>query len=99
LKSGVVPPDQNQRFWATLHNKDIVAGESINQTKDGRLITIEGSNNPILDAADNIIGFLGVHRDITERKRAEEQVRNSEKRFHALIEHGRDNISLGKSIG
>jgi PAS domain S-box-containing protein len=94
LKSGVVPPDQNQRFWATLHNKDIVAGESINQTKDGRLITIEGSNNPILDAADNIIGFLGVHRDITERKRAEEQVRNSEKRFHALIEHGRDNISL-----
>jgi PAS domain S-box-containing protein len=94
LKSGLVPPEQYQQFWATLLNKDIVAGEIINKTKDGRLIAIEGSNNPILDAAGNIIGFLGVHRDISERKRAEEQVRNSEKRFQALIKHGRDNISL-----
>ena len=32
--------------------------------------------------------------DITERKRTEEELKNSEKRFHALIKHGRDNISL-----
>jgi PAS domain S-box-containing protein len=29
-----------------------------------------------------------------ERKRAEDEVKNSEKRFHALIAHGRDEISL-----
>jgi diguanylate cyclase (GGDEF)-like protein/PAS domain S-box-containing protein len=33
-------------------------------------------------------------QEISERKRAEVEVKNSEKRFHALIEHGRDNISL-----
>ncbi|MBI5953747.1 MAG: PAS domain S-box protein [Chloroflexi bacterium] len=35
-----------------------------------------------------------VIRDITGRKRAEEVLRASEKHFRALIEHGRDNISL-----
>ena len=33
-------------------------------------------------------------QEINERKQAEEEVKNSEKRFHSLIEHGRDNISL-----
>lgn len=32
--------------------------------------------------------------EISQRKQAEEAVKNSEKRFHALIKHGRDNISL-----
>jgi len=34
------------------------------------------------------------HENITERKRAEMAHQNSEKRFRALIENGRDNISL-----
>jgi PAS domain S-box-containing protein len=92
LKSGVVPLEQYQQFWATLLNKDIVAGEIVNKTKGGRLIIIEGSNNPILDPADNIIGFLGVHRDITERKRAEEAMKQSEERYRTLFQQASDGI-------
>ncbi len=33
-------------------------------------------------------------QEITQRKRVEEELKNSERRFHVLIEHGRDNISL-----
>jgi len=36
----------------------------------------------------------GIITDITERKQAEDEIRNSENRFHALIKNGRDNISL-----
>ena len=74
LKSGVLSPEAYKQFWATLLAKEVVAGELINKTKDGRMITIEGSNNPIVDEAGNVIGFLGTHRDITDRKRAEAEL-------------------------
>ncbi len=71
LKSGVIPPEQYQYFWQTLLAGQTVAGEIVNKAKDGRLVTIEGSNNPILDESGNLIGFLAMHTDITERKAAE----------------------------
>jgi len=38
--------------------------------------------------------YQSIYHDITERKRTEETVKNSEKRFRAMIENGRDRISL-----
>ncbi len=81
LKSGLLLAIHYQQFWATLLNKGVVAGEIINKAKDGRFITIEGSNNPILDTVGNIVGFLGMHRDISERKQAEKTLRESENRL------------------
>ena len=72
IKSGVIPQERYKDFWDALLSKQVVAGEIVNKTKDGRLILIDGSNNPILDDAGNLLGFLAIHRDITERKRAEE---------------------------
>ena len=86
LKSGIVSANIYQQFWMTLLNKEVVAGEIINKTKDGRLIAIEGSNNPILDTVGNIIGFLGMHRDVSERKQAERAIGESEERFRMLLQ-------------
>ena len=72
IKSGLIPQERYKDFWDALLSKQVVAGEIVNKTKDGRLILIDGSNNPILDDAGNLLGFLAVHRDITERRRAEE---------------------------
>jgi PAS domain S-box-containing protein len=72
LKSGLLSPDTYQHFWNKLLNKQVVKGELINKTKDGKLITVEGSANPILDNKGDIVGFLSVQRDITERKKIEE---------------------------
>ncbi|MBI5031470.1 MAG: PAS domain S-box protein [Chloroflexi bacterium] len=99
LKSGVVPLENYRQFWATLLSKGIVAGEIVNKTKDGRLITIESSNNPILDAAGNIVGFLGMHRDITERKRIEAELRESEVRFRSVFDHASVGIALVDTQG
>lgn len=46
-------------------------------------------------------GMLGgaMMRDITESRQAQEAITNSEKRLRALIEHGRDNISLLSADG
>ena len=42
---------------------------------------------PLIDEKGSIEGVGGVTRDITERKHAEESVRNSEERFRSLADH------------
>ena len=71
IKSGFLPLEQYQAFWQTLLSGQSISGEITNKAKDGRLVPIEASNSPILDEQGKIIGFLGMHTDITERKQAE----------------------------
>jgi PAS domain S-box-containing protein len=84
LKSGMMTPQDYELFWETLLNKQVVQGEIINKCKDGRLVTIGSSANPILDENGDIVGFLAIQRDITERKRAEETLQRYADRLRAL---------------
>jgi PAS domain S-box-containing protein len=71
--------------------KDFV---NINRHKDGREIILSTSCIPMLDSKGNLIGYRGVDIDITERKRAEEEVRESEERFRMVFENVFDGISI-----
>ena len=104
LKSGAMAAEAYKFFWDILLNKDIVKGEIINKTKDGRLLNIEGSANPILNDQKEIIGFIGIQHDITSRKLAEEEIKlknellqtiNAEKdKFFSIVSHDlRDSLS------
>ena len=104
LKSGAMAVETYKDFWDTLLNKDVIKGEFINKTKDGRLLNIEGSANPILNDQKEIIGFIGIQHDITSRKLAEEEIKlknellqtsNAEKdKFFSIISHDlRDSLS------
>jgi signal transduction histidine kinase/ActR/RegA family two-component response regulator len=66
-------------LWQSLTNKQIVKGEWVNRTKDGRLLTIEAAANPILDVNGDVIGFLAIQRNVTEQRAMEEQVRQAQK--------------------
>jgi diguanylate cyclase (GGDEF)-like protein/PAS domain S-box-containing protein len=52
--------------------------ENINLHKDGREIVLETNGAPIVDAEGNCVGYRGIDRDITERKRSEEALRTSQ---------------------
>ena len=55
-------------FWNTLLNKQgIPATQYTNITKYGEIIDVEGSADPIIDSQGNIIGFIGIQRDIRQR--------------------------------
>ncbi|MDD5087221.1 MAG: PAS domain S-box protein [bacterium] len=60
---------------------------------DGSEITLFVSANPIVENG-TIIGGLGIARDVTEKRRLEEQIRDSERRYRALTENAYDAILL-----
>ncbi|MCX7804182.1 MAG: response regulator [Planctomycetota bacterium] len=53
---------------------------------------VEGTYGPQRDAAGEIIGVIGLVRDITESKRLEETSRNIEKKYRILFESSSDAI-------
>lgn len=69
LKSGVMAAEQYEQFWQSLLSGQRFQGEMANRTKDGHLVHVDVSANPIVDDTGMITGFLAVQRDISERKR------------------------------
>jgi PAS domain S-box-containing protein len=60
--------------------------------RDGILVPAEGWAHFIRDVAGRPIEQLGVFRDITERRRAEEAIRESEERYRSLFDNANDSI-------
>lgn len=69
-----------------LENGVVIGEEHTWVRKDGSLIDIEINAALLQDSEGNLTGSVANIRDITERKKAEEALKKSEKRHHNLIE-------------
>jgi|Deesub1362B_J571_1020462.scaffolds.fasta_scaffold01641_5 PAS domain S-box-containing protein len=59
----------------------------------GRTIWVEARGRPILKNGE-VVGIQAIMRDITQRKRAEEALRESEEKYRTLIDSALDSIFL-----
>ncbi len=65
-------------FEEISKNKKAFFGlENWNIHKNGKLVLLESSGVPILDKEGHLLGYRGIDRDITERKKAEQELAQS----------------------
>ena len=73
--------------------KDFV-GEWKGRTKKAKIIWIDVIVTVLSDKNGNAIGFIGVSKDITDKKNAEEKLRESEERYRSLVELSPEMIAV-----
>ena len=70
-----------------------------NRTKDGRAILCEWYNTPLIDDAGRMIGAASLAQDVTEQRRAEAALRESEGKYRLLAEGMEDVVGLHDAQG
>jgi two-component system, cell cycle sensor histidine kinase and response regulator CckA len=79
FKSGLHPPAFFAAMWGTILNRDSWHGELINRRKDGTLFDASLTVSPIVDARGALTHFVGIYRDISERKHLQRQLLQAQK--------------------
>lgn len=76
---------------AMAAGKPSVNEEEVTYADDGHRELLETIKTPMYDSKGKLVGVLGVARDITDRKRAEEALRASEREYRSTL----DNLLTG----
>jgi PAS domain S-box-containing protein len=70
-----------------------------NYRKDGTLFWNELSVSPVYDESGRVINHIGVQNDVTERKRAEEALRDSETALNTILNNLEEGVLVTDSRG
>jgi PAS domain S-box-containing protein len=85
-KSDWHPPEFYQELWATILAGGEWHGEFRNKRKNGELYWEAAVISPVKNSAGEITHFVAVKEDISERKRAEEELKRNEEQIRLLLE-------------
>ena len=84
------PKEMDDILEKLRHGERIEHFETLRRRKEGALIHVSLTVSPIHDSAGRLIGASSIARDITERKRMEEQLKATSQYARSLIEASLD---------
>lgn len=86
LRLKIIHPDDREKLEKSFRGEGLFGEPMILRWvhKDGSLVWTEHINVPIYDDAGQVVALEGIARDITERKRTEEMLRENETRYQSL---------------
>ena len=86
LKSGHTTEAQYKELWETISSGDEWKGEFLNRKKNGELYWESVHISPIKDPSGRTTNFLAVKEDITEKKKAEAELKDQYRLQKTLID-------------
>ncbi len=79
-------PEDEAASQAALGASGVWRGENTHVKRNGEEINVESTVNVLRDGSGAVMGLLAIIRDITERKRIEETLRQSERQLRTLAD-------------
>ncbi len=95
------PSDLAAKFWADDKmvmdtGTPVINREESNRDAHGNPVWVLTTKVPLRDSQGNIIGLVGISRDITERRRVEEALRLSEDKFSTAFRISPDSVNFNR---
>ena len=86
-----VPSKLFKELWETIKNKKIWKGEFKNRAKDGTTYYVYATIFPLVDTKGNIIEYIAIRNNITQRVEIENRLKREEK-YSKMIFNNQGNI-------
>ena len=83
----------NTNFERVMRGEDVPPYELEYTRANGTSLVVE-TNTKAIYQGDEIVGLQGVSRNVTERRQAEEAIRQSEEKYRSVVERSTDGVAI-----
>ena len=94
VKSGIQDRAFYEQLWQTVLSGESWRGISVNRRKDTSLYQVEMTITPLLNEHNEIVHFVSMQQDVTQRLKTEEALKKSESKLRTLYDTMSDAVML-----
>lgn len=97
-KGTIIPPnmrtDQFQIVERILNGETVNSHDTLRKTKSGKLLNIISSYSPVRNMDKEIVGSTIIYKNVTELKKAEQELQKSQEKYKLITESTLDIITM-----